>query len=96
MAFLYGTRARIRVTFTDPTSGAAVDPAVVKLTVRLPSGARTEYQYGSSAVVREAVGRYAFELLLDFLGSVAYRWDSMAEGQEAAEESSFSVVVSAT
>jgi hypothetical protein len=90
---LFGTRARIRVTFTDPLSGAPFDPLGVKFTLKLPNAAAASsflYTTGGQ-VVREDVGKYYFEQLLDFVGLVRYRWDSTAAGEESALESSFTV-----
>ena len=90
---LYGTRVRIRGTFTDPVTGAPVDPASVRFVLKLPNVAKPMVVLftPNGQVVRDGVGSYYFEQLLNFVGIVQYRWESTAVGQESAQEASFTV-----
>lgn len=92
---LYGTRTLIRVTFTDPLTGEAFDPAGVKLILKMPNAESVSFLYGPGGgdIVRDDVGKFHFSLLLTVVGVVAYRWESLAAGEESAVESSFTVTV---
>lgn len=80
--------------FTDPNNGDAyIDPTVVKLSIKDPSGNVTTSIYlgaGTPTIVRDAAGRYSAAIDADEAGVFYYRWWSTGTGQ-AAEEKSFQV-----
>jgi hypothetical protein len=91
--WIAGETARISLSVAD-TTGAAVDPSVLRLKVRDPGGTVTTYTYGSDAeVVRAALGDYYADLPLDVAGRWAWRWE--AETPSGVAESSQQVTASA-
>lgn len=80
--------------FTD-VNGALADPTTVTLKVRDPNGTETPYVFGSSAIVKDSVGKYHFDLgPLLTAGRWFYRWIG-AGAIVAAAEGSFAVTKSA-
>jgi hypothetical protein len=76
-------------------NGALADPTVVTLKVRDPVGAETTYVYSASAIVRDSVGKYHFDLgPLVLAGIWHYRWIG-AGAVVAAAENRFAVKPSA-
>ena len=78
-----GDVRRLTGTFTDPlNSDAAIDPTVVKLTVRHGDGTTATYVYGTDAiVVKDSTGVYHADVELTVVGAFAYRWWSTGTGQ---------------
>lgn len=72
---LQGNTRRLRATFKD-VNGALFDGTTVKLLVQDGHGAKTEYTYGASSIVRESLGVYHFDLVLNVPGTWAYTWHS--------------------
>jgi hypothetical protein len=73
-----GNTARSTGTFRDSgDDDAAVDPESVFVVVREPSGVETEYEYDvDAAVVRDSVGVYRIDIVLDQAGYWYFRWHS--------------------
>lgn len=86
-----GDLVRVSGSFRDAILGGAIDPDVVKLSVRSPDGTVTTYTHGTDAeVVKDQVGEYHADINADQSGTCYYRWWSTGEGQ-AAEENRFVV-----
>lgn len=86
-----GDLVRVSAPFTLVSSGAAVDPTVVKCSVRDPSGNVVTYVYlTDAALVRDSAGNYHLDVDADEAGTWCYRWWSTGTGQ-AAEENQFTV-----
>lgn len=66
-------------------AGLAADPGALRLLVKSPAGVVTTYDYGASAMVREAEGSYALDLALGLAGIWAWRWEASAPNAAAAE-----------
>lgn len=95
MAIFVNTRIRLSGTFKD-TAGALLDPVSVQFTLTTPplynAPSKRVYAYGTDPqVVRDSVGQYHFDLLVNFSGQAFFRWASLAPGQESADEGSFVV-----
>ena len=89
----YGDKVRTTGTFTN-AAGTAIDPAVVKFSVKPPSGTVTTYTYGvDSEVVKSATGIYYIDTDLNEVGNWAVRAWSTGTGQ-ASDETYFSVASS--
>lgn len=71
MTIFVGARKRLRVTFRDD-EGAYIDPDSVTFRIRTPEGVFSTHVYGTSAVVRENVGRYYLNITLPLSGVWAY------------------------
>jgi hypothetical protein len=82
-----GDLVRVTGTWTDPyNSNAAVDPAVVKFSVRNPAGTVTTSTYGTGiAIVRSAAGVYYMDVDLSSAGRWYVRVWSTGTGQAAEE-----------
>jgi len=89
MSYTVGDVAHLTVTLTNRT-GTLVDPTAITLTVEDPTGFETV----ETAIVRDSLGKYSFDLDIDRSGKWTYRWASTGTGQ-AAEEASFYVKESA-
>lgn len=77
--------------FTNADTDAAIDPDVVKVSVRDPAGDVTTYVYGTDdEVVRNGTGDYEMNIDADQAGTWFYRFWSTGDGQ-AAEERKFVV-----
>lgn len=82
-----GTKVRVSAPFTLVSSGAALDPDVVKLSVKTPAGVVTTYTYGTDAeVVRDSVGNYHADLEATESGTWYYRWFATGNGMTGDEE----------
>lgn len=74
--------------------GNPVDPDVVLCKIRDPARVKTTFQYGvDSDVVRDGVGLYHVDLVLNLSGTWYYRWQSTGN-LVTAEETSFIVRLS--
>jgi len=72
--------------FTVASSGAALDPDVVKLSILEPDETLTTYTYGvGSVIVKEATGKYYADIDVDQAGTWWARWFSTGDGQAADE-----------
>jgi len=86
LIFDLGNLVRVRVKFTD-LDGDSIDPDVVKLSHRDPSGNVSHNTYGVEAITKETTGVYYFDIDADEAGVWYYRWWSTGAGQAAAEQS---------
>lgn len=89
-----GDVVRVECSFTNPKNAdAAIDPSVVKLTVKPPNAVGVVYTYGvDSEVIKDGVGEYHADINVTASGWWYYRWWSTGTGQ-AAEEGKFEVRV---
>lgn len=88
-----GDLIRVKGTFTDRDTSAAVDPTAVFCEFKTPSGTLESYQYGVDAcVTKSATGVYRCTRSADEHGTWEYRWYSTGTGQ-AAGKGSFGVTV---
>lgn len=77
--------------FTDESTGVAIDPDAVSITIKAPDGTVTSYVYGTDIeVVRDGVGLYHMDVDANQAGTWFYRFESTGVGQ-AAEERRFIV-----
>lgn len=80
-------------TFTN-SSGTAIDPAVVKFSVRVPAGTVTTYTYGTDVqLVKSSTGIYYVNVDAATEGTYTYRFFSTGTGQ-ASSETQFHVKLS--
>lgn len=73
--------------------GTLSDAAVLTLEVKDPNVVRTSYVFGSSAIVRDSVGLYHYDLDLTVGGARpwVYHWQSSGGGPHAAAEGALQV-----
>ncbi len=77
-----GTRARISATFKADDS--PFDPTTVRLRLRRPGRGPEAYTYGvGDDIIKTATGEYYFEILVNWVGTATYRWESVAPNQES-------------
>jgi len=89
-----GDVVRIKGSFLDVDDNP-IDPDVVRVQVKTPSGTVTEYTYGvGSFVTKESVGVYYADVNANASGVWRYRYYSTGNGQ-AANETRFVIEVSA-
>jgi hypothetical protein len=82
-AYEQGQVVRATGSFKD-ASGTLVDPSVVKLRVRTPAAAVTEYVYGvAQDLIKDSTGVYHFDIVLNAGGLWKYRWVSTGVGATA-------------
>lgn len=81
-----GDLVRVSTVFTDAILEGAIDPDVVKLSVKTPDGDVVTYVYGTDAIVeRDSLGNFHADLDVDQSGTWVYRWWSTGDGQGASE-----------
>ena len=89
-----GDLVRVSLAFTDE-NGTDADPTTVRGRFRDPDGAITTYLYGTDAeLVKDATGRYHFDVSPATSGEWRYRGEGTGAVQAAAE-GRFSVRASA-
>jgi hypothetical protein len=83
--WLPGEYARIELQ-VKTAAGAAADPGALRLKVKSPTGALSEYVYGTAAeVVRDGLGAFHADILLDAPGYWYWRWETLAPNAGATE-----------
>jgi hypothetical protein len=76
---LAGTTVRSSASFTN-IAGAAADPPTVIVTWLHPDGTTEAFTYGTNAeVVRDSIGHFHCDLLVEDLGQWAVRWDGVGQ-----------------
>ena len=86
-----GDLRRMSVTNITNEAGSPADPALLKLYIKKGSGATTSYTYGvDSEIVKDSVGNYHADILLDVAGVWYYTWAG-EEGVIFAEQDTFIV-----
>ena len=93
--FLRGEAARVSVVISGP-DGAHADPISLTLRTISPQGAATTLRYpDDAAIVRDALGHYHADIVLDQPGTWYWRWQSghpsigVAEGRITVQPSRF-------
>jgi len=71
MAYDLNTLVRLTAQFTDSTGTIPTDPTSVQVITQDPSGT----QVVNTAVVRDGVGSYHFDVLANKSGAWSYRWE---------------------
>jgi hypothetical protein len=86
-----GTVIPCRAEYTDPDTGAFVDPTTVRVIVRDPLGVSTTYTYGVGVqLAQDSAGHYRINVEAITLGTWIIRFE--ADGTfEGAQEDSFYV-----
>lgn len=87
--YFLGQLVRCAVPSTAPfaINGVATDPDTIVLKVSNPSGVKTTYTYGvGQTIVRDGVGQYHADILLNQTGRWWYRWEGTGAVQAAAEQ----------
>lgn len=82
--WLIGQAARVSGTVTD-AAGVAADPGGLALKVKAPNGTVTTYPYGGGVVLKDAVGSYHADLILNQAGAWTWRWEATAPNVGADE-----------
>ncbi|MDD5391188.1 MAG: hypothetical protein PHD37_17765 [Gallionellaceae bacterium] len=83
--YLIGETGRISVSIADG-GNVAGDPGALRLKVKTPIGTVTAYVFGASGeIVKDSVGHYHADILLDTIGTWAWRWESDAPNAGASE-----------
>ena len=79
-----GDYARLSATFTS--AGVYLDPTLVTLKVKDPTGTVTTYTFGTSPIlIRHDTGQYRFDYNITMAGTHYYRWSGTAPCQAAGE-----------
>lgn len=82
--FNTGATVRVKVTFEDPDTLAAVDPLDVSIKVRAPGGTVTTKVYGTDPeVIKELTGKYLYRLTLAEEGTYRWKWIGVAVNETA-------------
>ena len=76
-----GDVARLSVEITN-ISGVLADPSTILLYIKLPSSAAESH---TSDIVKDAVGKYHFDLPLNVAGSYGFRWQTTGANQGVTE-----------
>ena len=72
MTFYVGAVARVSAVFKVGT--IETDPTTITLSVKAPGGVTTNHVFGSSAMARDAAGRYRFDIACAEAGNWAFVW----------------------
>jgi hypothetical protein len=81
-----GDLVKVSATFKDAGTGAAIDPDVINVSIRTPTGVVTSYTYSVDAnLIQENVGEYYAMVNANESGFWFYRWWSAGFGQTAKE-----------
>lgn len=105
-AIIAGSRARLTVTYKHQVVDTTLnkinrelfDPALISFsswftpkTRGLPT-VQTTHAPGSESIVRQMLGTYYVEVLLEEAGQLKYTWRSLAEGQQSIVEYTLDVL----
>ena len=83
MSNVVGNLRRLTATFRIGTVDA--DPTTTTLRVKSPNSTVAVYVFGASAIVRDAAGKFHFDLLLANAGTYLIRWEGTGGATAAAE-----------
>jgi hypothetical protein len=82
-----GDLVRVEASFSDALLGGAIDPDVVKLSVKAPGAETVTYTYDDDAtIVRDELGEFYAHIDANATGTWFYRWWSTGDGQAAIEK----------
>ena len=79
--FIVGQAVRLSVEIRN-ISGVLADPTALSLFLKSPAAEIVEHV---GDVVKDAIGKYHFDLSLDDSGTYGYRWQSTGENQGVVE-----------
>ncbi len=86
MANHYDVGNLVRVSCEFKVHGALADPTGVVAKFETPANADTTYTYGvDGALVKDATGRYHFDIDVTAAGTWTYRFNGTGTGQAAIE-----------
>lgn len=74
MANLYDVGDSIRLGALFTVTGVAIDPTIIELDVRDPSGNTLSYSYGGGTVSKETTGKYFRDIFVNDSGQWWYRY----------------------
>ena len=74
MANTYDVGDSIRLNALFTVTGVAVDPTIIELDVRDPSGITTFYDYAGGNVSKETTGKYFRDIFVSSSGQWWYRY----------------------
>ena len=74
--------------------GALTDPTTLKFLYKDPSGNKTTVVYGVGAIVKDATGRFHYDLTIDEGGVWSIRWEG-TDAVQASEEKVITVKATA-
>jgi hypothetical protein len=80
-----GDVARVSVEFTDILTGAFVDPSQVRVKVYSPALVISTFTHPTAEIVKDAVGKYRTDILLDKPGKWIVRWEGKTTNRAAEE-----------
>lgn len=87
--YFLGQLVRCAVPASAPfaVNGTPTDPDTIVFKVRTPAGVETTYTYAiGPTVVRDGVGQYHVDVLLNQTGRWWYRWEGTGAVETAAEQ----------
>ena len=85
MPNIYDKGDMVKFTASWTLDGAASDPTTVRFKIKKSSGAITTYVNGQNTeLVKDSVGNYHVDFVLDEVGQWSYRWEGEG-GAHAAE-----------
>ena len=70
------TLVRLSVTFTTVIGNMQTDPSDVTIYIKPPGASVTLYTYSGSQVAKDTTGMYHYDLLVNAIGSWAYKWQA--------------------
>jgi hypothetical protein len=86
MAYHKGDLAHFHNEFTNPHTGALVDPTTVKFKYEKPDGTETTLTYGTdAALTKTSTGKYQATVDLTAVGTWYFRWETTGSYQGADE-----------
>ncbi len=84
--FMIGDTARIPVNVTSVATSLIADPGGLLIRIKKPDGTVTVVTYGSdAALIKDSVGNYHVDQLLDQAGLWRWRWEATAPNQGVVE-----------
>jgi hypothetical protein len=87
-SYYKGQLVRVSATYTDKTTGAAVDPAGVTFKYKNPAGSTTILVYPTDpTLVKDSVGNYHVDINANAIGNWYFQWSSTGVNQAAYEDS---------
>ena len=87
----YDRGDQVRLSLTTQVGGADADPTVLTLKIKKPDQTTTSHVYGVDIlVIKDATGKYRYDVTLDQSGEWAYRWEATG-AVVGAEENAFYV-----
>ncbi len=79
-SYTIGNLVTVSVIFRD-NNDDPVDPSTITLEIRNPNNVVSTYVYGASAIVRDDVGKYHYDIDVQIAGLWTYFWQGGGAGQ---------------